>query len=575
MFTVDAILSQYYPRLAGRPLITPPIRSVLRRLLREAQFISFAEQYPHLQGMDFVEQVLETFQFAYTVADRDRENIPVSGRVMIIANHPIGSLDGLALLRLVHDSRPDVRIVANDLLETIKPLQPCLLSVKVMTGVTLKEQIARIDQALANEEAVIIFPAGEVSRFGPSGIRDGRWQKGFLRLAARAKAPILPIHVRGRNSVSFYTASLLAKPLSTLMLIGEMFRRQRQPLKLTIGGLIPFAAYDGLKLREKDKIDLFRRHLYRIGAGKKGILPTETAIARPERRIVLKKNVQAGQLLGKTPDGKEIYLFEGDESSPVLREIARLREITFRAVGEGSGKRRDMDAFDRYYRHLVLWSAEDLEIVGAYRLADAAAVVRDKGCEGLYSHSLFHFNQAHFPYIEQGLELGRSFVQQRYWGKRSLDYLWYGIGAFLRSNPQYRYLFGPVSISNAMPQMARELLIFFYKLYFSDSRAQPCSRNPFRFSLPVTDLARSFCGDNYQQDLIHLKSLLGAMGASIPTLYKQYTELCPPGGVVFLDFNVDRDFGDCVDGLVMVDIHQLKPIKRKRYIEESLPRLTD
>jgi hypothetical protein len=121
-----------------------------------------------------------------------------------------------------------------------------------------------------------------------------------------------------------------------------------------------------------------------------------------------------------------------------------------------------------------------------------------------------------------------------------------------------------------MPRMARELLIYFYKLYFADTRIQPCSRNPFRFSLPVTDLARSFAGDNYQQDLVHLKSLLSTMGTSIPTLYKQYTELCPPGGVTFLDFNVDRDFGNCVDGLVVVDTHQLKPAKRQRYIEGSL-----
>ena len=570
MFTVDALLTQYYPGLAARPLLTSPLRSVLRRILHEDRFVRFAEQYPHLRGMDFVEQVLDSLLCTYTVAERERENIPASGRVMIIANHPIGSLDGLALLKLVHDCRPDVRIVANDLLETITPLRPCLLSVKVMAGVTRKEQIGHIERALANEEAVIMFPAGEVSRLSAKGIQDGPWRKGFLRLAARAKAPILPIHVRGRNSLAFYTTSMLFKPFSTWMLIGEMFHQRSQPLQLTIGGLVPYAAYEGLKIRDKDKADLFRKHLYRIGAGKKGILPTETAMARPERRVVLKKNVQGGELLGTTPDGKRIYLFAGDEQSPVLREIARLREITFRAVGEGSGKRRDTDEFDRYYRHLVLWSEEDLEIVGAYRLADARAVVQKRGWEGLYSHSLFHFDQAHFPYLDGGLELGRSFVQQRYWGKRSLDYLWYGIGAFLRNNPHVRYLFGPVSISNAMPQMAKELLIFFYKLYFSDAASQPCSRHPFRFSLPVTDLARSFRGDNYQQDLVHLKSLLATMGTSIPTLYKQYTELCQPGGVVFLDFNIDQAFGDCVDGLVVVDTAQLKPNKRKRYIEDSV-----
>ena len=569
MFTVDEILRHHYPRLAARPLVAPPLRSLLRRLLREERFTRFTEQYPHLEGMDFVEQVLASFRCSYTVTDRDRENIPVSGRVMIVANHPIGTLDGLALLKLVHDLRPDVRIVANDLLDSIKPLAPCLLSVKVMHGSTRKEQIARIDRALASEEAVIIFPAGEVSRFGPGGIRDGRWHKGFLRLAARAKAPILPIHVHGRNSLALYAASMLVKPLSTVMLIGQMFR-SRKPLRLTVGGLIAHAAYDGLKIRERDKLDLFRRHIYRIGAGKKGILPTETAIARPERRIVLKQSINQGELLGRTPDGKEIRLFSGADNPPVLREIARLREITFRAVGEGSGKRRDLDRFDRYYHHLVLWSAEDLEIVGAYRFVDAGAVIREHGCEGLYSHSLFQFDQARCPWLEGGLELGRSFVQQRYWGRRSLDYLWYGIGTFLRRNPQYRHLFGPVSISGAMPRMARELLIYFYKLYFADPQAAPCSRNPFRFSLPVTDLACTFVGDNFQQDLVHLKSLLATMGTSIPTLYKQYTDLCPPGGVLFLDFNVDRDFADCVDGLVVVDTDQLKPEKRRRYLDDSI-----
>ena len=579
MLSADDILHQHYPALQRWPLLNMTLRQLLRYLLQERHFQHFAREYPYLRGMDFVEQVLEYLGVGYLVSDQERENIPVSGRVMIIANHPIGSLDGLALLKLVHGSRPDVRIVANELLDAIEPLRPCLLSVNVLQGRSAREQICRIDQALANEEAVIMFPAGEVSRLGAGGIRDCRWQKGFLRLAARARAPILPVHVAGRNSLRFYAASLLYKPLSTLLLASEMFRRRQQTLSVTVGGLIPCAAYAGLNFREKDQIALFRRHLYRIGSGRQGIFPTETAIARPERRISLKKSVQAGELLGRTPDGKEIYLHQGASQEAVLREIARLRELTFRAVGEGSGKRRDTDQFDQYYQHLLLWSAEDLEIVGAYRFADAQAVCASHGCPGLYTHSLFQFDQESFPCLAEGLELGRSFVQQRYWGKRSLDYLWFGIGAYLRRNPQYRYLFGPVSISNAMPLAAKELLIYFYQLYFSapvdmaeKSAAFPAiSRHPFHFSQPATELARSFRGDEYQQDLVQLKSLLAAMGTAIPTLYKQYSELCPPGGVRFLGFNVDTAFNDCVDGLVVVDLQQLKPAKRKRYIDDCLP----
>lgn len=569
MFTTDDLLHQYYPRLNSRPLLGPPARSLLRRLLREQRFADFTSRHPGLTGMDFVEQVLESFHFSYAVTERERENIPVSGRLVIVANHPIGTLDGLALLKLVHDVRPDVRIVANDVLASVQALQPCLLPVRTLGGSSAKQQIARIEEALRREEAVIFFPSGVVSRLGARGIRDGRWQKGFLRLAVKTRAPILPIHIRARNSMPFYLASVLARPLSTLMLAGEMFHHRKKPVQMTIGGLIPFASYDALSIREKDKLALFRRHLYRIGAHKGPVFHTETAIARPERRVLLHKAVRQGELLGRTPDGMEIYLFHDGSNEVLFREIARLRELTFRLVGEGSGKRRDRDQFDHYYQHLVLWSPEDLEVVGAYRFADSSEVIAAKGLEGLYSHSLFALDTATCPFLQQGLELGRSFVQQRYWGKRSLDYLWFGIGAFLRRNPQYRFLFGPVSISNAMPRTAKELLILFYRLYFSRPETHSCSRNPFCFSLSAQELATSFSGQDYRADFTTLKSMLAAMGVSVPTLYKQYTELCGPGGVYFLDFNVDPAFSGCIDGLVVVDIGLLKPQKRKRYIEQN------
>ncbi|MDR3631879.1 MAG: GNAT family N-acetyltransferase [Desulfocapsaceae bacterium] len=570
MFAVDKVLAEHYPALNSSRICSPLIKSMLRRLLHERAFADFAERYPHLHGIEFVEQSLEYFDFSYAVSDLERENIPAAGKVMIIANHPIGSLDGLALLKLVHGTRSDVKIVANDLLMMINPLQPFLLPVRAMQGLSVKQHIARITDALDREEAVIMFPAGEVSRLSPGGIRDGRWHKGFLKMAERAKAPILPIHISGRNSVSFYLASLLVRPLSTLMLVGEMFRQREKQVRMTIGSIVPYEAYRNICLGRSDKIRLFRRHVYRLGSGKKPLLPTVSAIARPERKTELKQAMRQGERLGRTPDGKAIYLFEPSGSSPVMREIGRLREITFRAVGEGSGKRRDLDIFDWHYRHLVLWDEEDLEIAGAYRFADAGRIVEEKGAAGLYTGSLFDLDPAKCPFLDQGLELGRSFVQQRYWGRRSLDYLWYGIGAFLTKNPQYRYLFGPVSISNAIPPMARDLLVYFYKLYFAGNTPAPCSRNPFSFSQPLSTLAASFSGNDYPADFKTLKSLLNNLGTAVPPLYKQYTELCEPGGVVFLDFNIDPAFNNCVDGLVIVDTDRLKEHKRKRYMEETV-----
>jgi putative hemolysin len=570
MLTIDQVIAEYYPGLNNRRMSGPIIKSLLRRLIHEQALLDFAEEYPHLHGIEFIDQVLDYFHFSYTVTNRQRENIPSSGKVIIIANHPIGSLDGLALLKLVHEVRSDVKIVANDLLMSVQPLRSCLLPVRNMTGNSKKQHIQPIHTALAKEEAVIMFPAGEVSRFGLRGVRDGLWQQGFLKMAERAKAPVLPIHINGCNSIPFYLASWLIKPLSTIMLVGEMFRQREKQLRMTIGPVIPYQAYCGLAIDRKEKTKLFKKHVYRIGRGKKPLFATESAIAAPERKADLKKAVQVGERLGRTPDGKTIYLIEPVDSSIVMREIGRLRELAFRAVGEGTGKRRDLDHFDWYYRHLILWDEEELEIAGAYRFVDAGEVVLKNPKKGLYSGSLFKLDEQECYFLQDGLELGRSFVQPRYWGRRSLDYLWYGIGAFLAKNRQYRYLFGPVSISNAMPLMARELLIYFYRLYFSGKSDISCSRNPFSFSHPLEILKKEFTGEDYRADFIRLKSLLSNLGTAVPPLYKQYTELCEPGGVVFLDFNVDPAFNNCVDGLVIVNTHKLIEQKRKRYMEETI-----
>ncbi len=567
MISVDQMMQTHLPKLEQKPWLAKPVKGALRQLLHEQEFIAFAKRYPHLQGIEFVEQVLNYFNFAYAVRDNEIERIPSTGRVVIIANHPIGSLDGLALIKLVRDIRPDVKVIANQLLMAVEPLHSLLLPVNNMSGGTERSRIDRISDHLAAEGALILFPAGEVSRLKPNGIRDCKWHGGFLRFAMNAKAPILPIYIDGRNSAMFYGASMIYKPLATMLLVQEMFNQKHKNIAMRIGEQIPYDSFAHLQLETQAKVKLFKKHLYRLAKDKSPLFKTQTAIAHPEDRILLKKAVEACPLLGETSDGKQIYLYQYQQSSPVLREIGRLREIAFRAVGEGSGQRRDIDQYDSYYEQLILWDKEDLEIVGAYRFANTAKVMAEKGLAGLYTASLFQFNPAMAPYLEQGLELGRSFVQPRYWGKRSLDYLWYGIGAYLKQNPGIRYLFGGVSLSNSYPKAARDLMVYFYSLYFRCPEQSAVPNIPYELPMDtMSQLQQHFSGDSYSQDFVQLKHLLANMGVSIPTLYKQYSELTEPGGVRFLAFGVDPDFADCVDGLVLVDMTKLKDNKKARYI---------
>ncbi|RJG42193.1 GNAT family N-acyltransferase [Motilimonas pumila] len=575
MFSVDQVVSQHFPKLNNKPWLRKPLTYFLRRLLHEQEFIDFEQQYPHLSGYDFVEKVLDYFDFSYRTTDREIARIPVTGKVVIIANHPIGSLDGLALLQLLQRIRPDVKVVANELLMSIKPLRPTLLPVNNMNGLTVKDNLQNIHNHLQSEGALIIFPAGEVSRLRPTGIKDTKWNSGFLRIASRAQAPILPIHIQARNSALFYGTSMLYKPLATMLLVKEMFKQNANTVKMTVGKMVPYDSYQGPQLSKSAKVRLFQKQTYRVAKGKNGYFRTESPIAHPENRVVLKQAIEQCEALGFTPDNKHIYLYRHSGSSAILRELGRLRELAFRAVGEGTGTKRDIDHYDSDYLHLVLWDPDDLEIAGAYRFAEAKKCLQQAADTGLYSQTLFQYQNEMAPYFEQGLELGRSFVQPKYWGRRSLDYLWLGIGAFIAKHPEYRYLFGPVSISDKLPKNAKDLLIYFYQLYFSAPQTLATANVPYLVdkNLPES-LGVEFVGNDYKKDFTTLKTVLDNMGTAVPTLYKQYSEVCDFGGVQFLDFGVDPDFNNCIDGLVLVDLNQLKANKRSRYIDSHVSQTT-
>ena len=562
MFSLDSVLDDLWPQ--ARP--APWQKSLLKRLFYEDEFQQFAAAHRHLKGLDMVEQVLEHLDILCTVSARDLEQIPEHGPLVIIANHPTGTLDGLALLYAVSRVRRDVKVVTNRMLTHLEPLSSLFIPVDNMGGRTAKSSLVQMEQHLQNAGVLIFFPAGEVSRPTRKGIRDKKWHSGFIKLAGKLRVPLLPVHIQAHNSLLFYASTLVSPTLSMLLLMQQMFRRRHSQLPIKIGQQIAWHHWHSATLSSREMAEQCRQHVMRLGKGVPGVFKTQCAIARPEDRATLKRALAQAESLGKTSDGKTIYLWQrnGQEDAPLLRELGRLREIAFRAVEEGSGKRRDTDCYDDDYLHLILWDEEDLEIVGAYRFMPTAMQIEKRGVEGLYSYSLFHYDDKMQDVLEHGIELGRSFIQPRYWGRRGLDYLWSGIGAYLARYPHYRYLFGPVSISGGLPPAARDLLVAFYRLWFPATHPLAASRQPYPASLP--DVLAQFGGVDYVDDLTKLKSLLGNLGCGIPPLYKQYSELCEPGGVQFIDFGSDPAFNNCVDGLVLVDLCYLKTNRYQRYI---------
>ncbi|MEW8648128.1 MAG: lysophospholipid acyltransferase family protein [Candidatus Thiodiazotropha endolucinida] len=569
MLNVEQVLTERFPGFFNNKpqLLTKPMLTLLRMLFHEREINRFLEDHQGLRGLDFIEKVLEYFDLDYLVSNRDLENIPPTGRVVVVANHPLGALDALSLILMISRVRTDIRVVANDLLSALEPLGDLLLPVDNMGGSSSRKGIKQVYEALEREEMVIVFPAGEVSRLRPNGVRDVRWKNGFLQFIRRTEAPMLPIFIDAKNSPLFYAVSLLYKPIAALLLVGEMFRQRSNTIGFRIGGLVPAAHLNVDGIRPKARVRMVRKHFYRVAQRKPGIFTTERSIAHPESRQALKKELSKGRLLGETRDGKQIVLMDWEIGSALMREIGRLRELSFRKVGEGTGRRRDIDKYDTHYRHLVLWDDNELEVVGSYRIGEAGPIINDRGMQGLYTTSLFDFDESFQPYAERAIELGRSFVQPRYWGSRALDYLWQGLGSYLRHHPEIRHMYGPVSISDRYPKAARDLMVVFYKHYFGCKSRLGEAKIPYQLDKACQEeFSRHFCGDDLERDLQELKNQLALYNVTIPTLFKQYTDLCEPGGVCFLDFGKDPDFAGCTDGMILVSVDKVKSVKRKRYI---------
>ncbi|MET4570947.1 lysophospholipid acyltransferase family protein [Rhodanobacter soli] len=566
MLSIEQSLVERLPWLAQYPRLRRPMAGMLGRLADEEGFNRVLDRVGTAEGFDFVDRVLDVLGTSHHVNPGDLDNIPAEGPLLVVANHPLGMQDAMAMLQMIGSVRRDVRILGNDWLATVPPLGKLLLPVDVF-GKGAASRLRGIYRALENGEALIVFPAGEVSRVRAGGVRDGRWSDGFARLSLRSKAPVLPVHVSARNSAMFYGLSMLAKPLSTAMLPREAVAPGKRRIGFSIGALVSaeeLGQRSGGSPAQAAK--LMRRHVYRVGQHRGLVFGGQAPLALPEPVEQVAAELARCEKLADLGDGKQAWLFKGAPDSAVMREIGRLRELTFRKVGEGTGARRDLDAYDQHYEHLVLWDPQALRIVGSYRFGHGGRLIAERGMASLYTSSLFNYSPALESRLAQGLELGRSFIAPAYWRSRALDQLWQGIGLYLQRHPELRYLFGPVSMSVNLPREAREWIAAAHQHYFG-APGLAAARQPFVVSPEVVQGVRAALeGLDAVAGLGQLKHHLDALGVSMPVLYRQYVDLVEPAGVQFLDFGEDPDFSGCVDGLVMLDLANLKPAKRARYL---------
>ena len=561
----------------------------LENLLSRALGIEeIARVYDTLRSMGeqrpIADRLLDFLGVTFTASDVDLARIPNSGPAIVTANHPFGILEGAILASLLRRIRPDVRFLANGILNAIPEVRDLLIPVDPINGRSAIAGNGRGLRAslqhLRSGGMLVIFPAGEVSHFRWSDrtVTDGEWNTSVARMAGIADVPVVPLYVEGTNSLMFQLAGLAHSAFRTALLCRELLNKSGRCVEVRAGAAIQ---PDKLKAMPtaREQTDYLRWRTYLLASREPFKPRTALPLSRkmearrepiaaplPANDVADEVAGLAGECMLSRSGDLEAYLAPAIEIPKVLHELGRLRELTFRAAGEGTGKALDLDEFDDHYLHLFVWNARKQEVVGAYRLARTDVVRRNLGVRGLYTATLFRYSDPFLDRMGPALELGRSFVRQEYQrGFAPLLLLWKGIGAFIARNPQYKTLFGPVSISNEYQAVSRELMVSFLEKYAMLREWTSLVRNRNASAARLLTGANRPAFPDAGFDVEDLAAVVGDIEqkpAGIPVLLRQYLRL----GGKLLGFNLDPKFANALDGLILVDLTKTEPKLLDRYL---------
>jgi putative hemolysin len=551
----------------------PGLAALLMEVMKLNEINEVFSQNQHFNGLEFVDKILETIGVSIEFDENDLKNIPKTGAFIAIANHPYGGVEGLALVKLLCTVRPEAKVMVNFILKKIPNLSEFFVAVNPFENVQHSSSISGIKATfdLLNAGVPIgIFPAGEVSTFSleKQEITDRLWHPVVGKLIAKAKLPVVPIYFHGNNGVLFNILSFIHPTLRTAKLPSEFLNKKGLKIKVRIGKPINIEDIS-YKNNTNKLLDFLRARTYALGTA----LDEERKLFNPINLFKINKKPKA--IVTETPKDSiareisqledlkvwteknyEVYICPTPRIPNILREIGRLREITFREVGEGTNKKIDLDNYDIYYHHLFIWDKELQNIVGAYRIGKGDEILNSFGRRGFYLSELFKIKEPFYPYLRKGIELGRSWVRKEYQQKPlPLYLLWKGILKYLIDNPQYRYMFGPVSISNNFSKFSKSLMVdFITKNHFDYELAHYVKpKNKFKVDLSTTDTELLVDGSDTLKDLDSLISDIEHAHIKIPVMLRQYMNL----NAKIICFNIDPKFADCLDGFLVVDMQNI------------------
>ena len=559
---------------------------IILRILRISAVNKIYDNNKNKSDLDFLNGILDDCKVKFEIPEEDLKRIPEEGPFITISNHPLGGIDGVLLLKLLIEKRADYKIVANFLLQRVAPLKPYVMPVNPFeTRKEAKSSIAGLKSALLHlreGNPLGIFPAGEVSTHKDGKLNvDKPWEEGAIKLIKKANVPVIPIYFHAKNSRLFYFLSKFSDTLRTAKLPSEVIQQRGRVIKVRIGKPISVKDQDTFKALP-DFYKFIRRKTYMLAnpfeKSNRLISPPKIKIKKVAKKIspqrslgLFRAEVDAlretnSRLLQSK--NYEVFFASAKDIPNIIHEIGRLREITFRAIGEGTNKETDLDKFDNYYHHLLLWDAVAEKLVGAYRMGLGKEIYKKHGIKGFYVQSLFRIEPELHQMMDNTIEMGRAFIIDEYQQKpMPLFLLWKGIVHVTLRYPQYKYLMGGVSISNQFSDFSKSLMIEFMKSHYYDPYIAQYIRPKKEYKVKLKDGDKDFVFDASKADMQKFDKIIDEIEPGIlriPVLIKKYVKQ----NARLVAFNVDPKFNNAIDGLMYIKVADIPESTVKPVMEE-------